>query len=346
MSVEIEIVKQEILESIDQLIRELQAEQEAYFEVPMQFSIDSLHTGLEVGALSKLDLRGFQVKHGIKVGTNVLSWSKEYKKEVVSNYMVTILANVMDTLEILRVKSLQQFDFNSPKKLKQFFIQQLKYYHKLSTGHEGLLYIDPDYRSRTNNLLKSRFDAIWFINEQYTVFPLEHKPDSYKKSKDADYPFIDFNVCQWIDFETSYNIIPLLKKCLSKNLEPIIAEGETARDVINDRPLNEYRSKIFKSAEAEDLFRMVLSEFDGLNEEGIANSHGFQVLCEAFYSLYKDDNSIFKHKVSMVKFIFYLKEEYQAKIKSKTKLSDGTAHRNDIRQLLSDNLEYQRLKIK
>lgn len=317
--------KKYILESFDQLIEQLQAEQVIYFDSKVKFSMDVLHPGLEVEALSKSELREFQVKHGIKVGDKVLRWSTEFKKEVVSNYMVLVLSKVIQALEELRASILQRLDFNSLEKLKAFLEDQLEHYHKITNSHDGLLYVDPEYRSRTKRLLKNRFDVIWFLNEQYSIFPMEKRPNDHMVSIDADYPFIGFNMDQWSDFETSYRVNPLLKKCLSKNLEPSNTEEETS--IVYD--------PIFYNSAVQKVFHKILVDLNGFDLEGNARKRRFRPLCDALYlELIKKKYKVLKPLTTLKEFSDFLNREdgYDARIPDNGKIISrgGASNYEDV----------------
>ncbi|MRX65761.1 hypothetical protein [Maribacter luteus] len=326
-------LKNYILKSIDHLIGQLQSEQKAYFEEDTRFSLDVLHPDLEFDKMSKMEITAFQRKHGIKVGDRILVWSEDYKKEVISNNMVSILASVIGNVEMFRSKTLQQFDFGSMEILVDFLKIELAYYHNLLSNHEGRLYYDSEYRKSTNSGLKHRFDAIWFINEQNDLWDLNKERLSDRNSaRDTDYPFVLINLQQWIDYETSFRLLHLIKGLRNKGNNMLSQNLTTKSNDIGQFPEDKYYSEIFKDLKAEEVFNDVLEEFDALDRNGNAIKRGFQGVCEAFFSLYKEDITFIKRNATTAKFIDFLRSKYKAIIKSDTKLSDGSAYRSRMKR--------------
>lgn len=312
MSEDIDIFKKEILGSFDQLVRELNADLEDCFKYPARFALDGLLPYQDLQKMSKVEIEKFLLDSMIKYGKKVTRWGKVYKNEVISKNMVLILTHVTREVKELRSCVLLKFDFNSTKKVEEYLRNKLEYYHSLVSSHDGLLYVDAEYRESENRLLKTRFDVIWNINEQYTLFPNEQRPDSHLVSKDVDYPFVDFNMDEWIRFETSFRIVPLIRTFLTRAKTSFVA------DTIPEKETSIDFDPIFYDAEAQAVFLEFLVKLNAINQNGITKSSRFRGVCDALYlELKKKKYKIIKSFTGLTEFIAFLNKEFNSNIPEK-----------------------------
>ncbi|MEK6152071.1 hypothetical protein WIW50_02360 [Flavobacteriaceae bacterium 3-367] len=298
------------------LLDALASEKEKCFHSKNFFQLDSLETHIDIDKASKEEIREFQIRHGmIANGKRGVIWNPQYKKEVLNRFYLWVLRSVSNRIRILQGGIKKRIDFHKPYALVRFLEKRIRRYNKITSSPDGLLYTDEEYRKQDNDLLKNRFDAIWHINERFAHFPLEKRIKGNAIITDVDYPFISFDIDQWIDFETSYRITPLLKKLLN------ILEGNSNNE-IEKCPFKETNG-IFHEG-GQDKFYTILKKSGVVSVDSsnkILKGPQFRGACNYLHPILKRANIGVLKEVNKREFIEYLNLEngYDAKIRSPEK---------------------------
>ena len=200
----------------DELISQVEKEIKDCFNLPKKWSMSRLAPHFDFHKASKDEILNIQLEYGIKFKSGkIVRWNPEYKKEALNESFLWVLPYVKGVALDLKTEIFEKFDENSTLKTIKFITKKIKFYHKLKSSSEGKSYYHEDYRNSVNNLNKNRFDVIWDCNEIFHVFPLmKRKGNPINYAMSSDYPFVDIDMQQWIDFERAYRMLPLLKKSL------------------------------------------------------------------------------------------------------------------------------------
>lgn len=180
-------------------------------------------------AISKLDpsfshelprnkIKEFQIKHGIKIKQgNIIVWNPNYQLEALSDTYELILGLVHSYVLGLKketLRNIKKSKSTNTLEINEFINVKINHFYNLIDSDEGTAYCYEDERQSIHRMCKSKLDVVWYINEVYKIFPLEkRKGRSLNYSTDLEYPFIDIDKHQWLDFESALRLIPLFEKC-------------------------------------------------------------------------------------------------------------------------------------
>ncbi|NRD19508.1 hypothetical protein HNV08_05575 [Winogradskyella eckloniae] len=311
-----------LLERLDQLIEKLNSEMLRLYHLEKKYSLTALGINKNLDKYSKEEVSELLLKHNIKKksGHGIISWNSEYKEEVLNHVYPQILQNNLGNIELLIPEFRQEIEIGNSKKINKFLSKKLKGLNKKITGHDGFLFIDPDYRQRKNNLLKNRFDAIWNINEQFLAFPLSKRNENSFVISSLDYPFIEFDMQQWCDLELSYHLIPIFKEAMGvkplecKELKSIYVEYEhifKSFDAFNFTYKTIKNLKENIPSEIESLYEFLFKEILIVNrktkfKEYLLNAHGIQQTKIRDYTNlvnYQHEDRVKKYQSEWTKFL-------------------------------------------
>lgn len=155
------------------------------------------------------------------------------------------------------------------------------------------------------------------------------------------------NIFNDIDIETSKielsAIIQDFKKIkknllfdLKKNIEDLISSKKKS---INTIPPKSFNDKVFKTPVAQKVFYDTLIEFRAINNLHQPIHRKFQPICDAVFCKDSEDSKeIFVYGLQKKEYIAFLEYAFSITIKDKSKLSDGTKHRNNVRNFILSSL--------
>ncbi|WP_418637044.1 hypothetical protein [Winogradskyella sp.] len=219
-----------LLDSLENLINKLRIEAKRRHSFETKYSLQVLGIDINTDFSNKNneEVEQFLLKHSIKKknSNGIVIWSNEYKKEVLNDLYLQVLDNIIGNVQLLIPELKHEFAAKKENEIDKILKKKLKGFNKNVNSHEGYLFFDEDYRYKTNNRLKSRFDVIWNINENYLKFPLTKRKEDALIISNAEYPFISFDIQQWCDFEYSFHLIPHFKEAIineSKNYDSLYA---------------------------------------------------------------------------------------------------------------------------
>jgi len=126
-------------------------------------------------------------------------------------------------------------------------------------------------------------------------------------------------------------ILVLNKKTSLNNLEKL------NKKTIAYPPFN---SLIFKSIDSQKIFYNTLIEFGAIDENFKFIKRRFQPICDAVFNkhlIFFDD--IFKYGLSKRKYILFLEDAFEVKLKDKSRLSDGSKHLSKVKNFILSSLD-------
>jgi len=232
-----------LLDSLENLINKLRLEAKRIrsFETKYSLRVLGIDINTDFSKKNNEEIEQLLLKHSIKkeISNDVVVWNIEYKKEVLNDLYVQVLDNIIGNIQRLIPELKHEFDAKNENEIKKIIKKKLKGFNKNINSREGYLFFDEDFRSKTNDLLKTRFDVIWNINENYLKFPLTKRKEDAGIISNVEYPFISFDVQQWCDFEYSFHLIPHFKEVLfnvSKNYDSYLyaSSSEEKQHIYNE----------------------------------------------------------------------------------------------------------------
>lgn len=195
------------------------------------------------------------------------------------------------------------------------------------------------FKVELDDVLASNVDSDSFNNLVGSYY-LNHEDDgseNYRIAKYAQedflYYFLNYYANQLIIFLESKKINPLA-------LNQDIIQKEIIEDhlsVFEDQSEKTYNKSIFKSLEAETWFNETFEEL-GAIDENKKKAKGLQVKADALFKNSKCKENIFKYNLLLKTYITFLNNQYQAEIKSDSKLSDGSGHESKVEELIDSYL--------
>lgn len=324
-----------LLQKLEELIESLRVEVRRIHSIEKKYSLKILN--IDISEYPIEELQELQIKHGIKDQKNdFVSWNAEYKKEVLNDMYIQVLNNNILNIQLLIPELKQKFALKDKNDIHKILAKKIKKLKKCINSGEGYLYYDEEYRRLKNNLLNDRFDAIWQINEMYSVFPLMKRNESSFVIKNASYPFIAFDIQQWCDFELSFHLIPLFEEAILRNSE----KAENSKNIQNLDERQDLIVPILNSPIFLDnmiwVFYEILIECNAIDGNYSPIRGKFRPICDAIFT--KGRDLLFKYNLNKKDYINYLNNEngFNDNI---SKLSDGGIHEEKVKDLIKTKID-------
>ncbi|BFP41174.1 hypothetical protein FGF1_20190 [Flavobacteriaceae bacterium GF1] len=305
---------------LEALITDMEEEISSLAKIKQEFSLRSLNIDINLDVSKKEQTKLLQLEHKMKVEKNgVLLWNQDYKKETIQATYFLVLADVISKVQLLAAKLKTCLETYSEKQLKKKIKSELKKLTHIIESHDGQMFYNEGYRKQKNNLLKTRFEVIWNINEQFSLFPLLKRDKKATILTSAEYPFISFDIDQWINLELAYRLIPVLKS------ETATDENKINLVQIEKCPFS-VETHIFNS-NGEDILFTILKRSGNISYQkgcGIEKTSGFRGGCNYLFDILKRPSIGVLKDIYKKEFVQYLNIEkgYNAKIKDLSKIAN------------------------
>lgn len=295
---------------IDGVISEIESDMKKALDSPKKYAIPN---HIDIDKMSVSEKLKYQLEHGIIYERRIDAWTEEYKAEALGHFSSRIYSSVLFDVKLLRRQALETLNELPLEDLILFLNQKIRELRKLVSPGHGDMYCSEEYRTENYPTIKTRFDAIWFIN-QYNDFRFwDKRISSLGIGQDSHYPFVLIDTQEWIDYEKAYRLIPLLKGLKDKIM------GNPELD-LKDPPIPKDPS-IFHGG-GESSFYKILLDTGAISEDEskiILNSN-FRGVCGAFFRevVGRHQEYGILRNVAIKRFIEYLnrKEVFNAKIAS------------------------------
>lgn len=217
--IEHSLLKNHISKLFIDLENEINEEKKSYLGKEQKWSISKLDPDFSIEK-PKNEIIEFQIGHGIKFQqNNSIYWNQEYIKEALNYlYLEEVIPFVEEQCFILKSNIYKVFDTSNISRIIDYIEEKIIEFHSYTEREYGRWYYDLNYQHNHN--FEHRFEVIWFYNERNRF-----KSNSLDKESSVvnfenpsvpffDYPFLSIKIQEWINFETTYRLVPILKGCL------------------------------------------------------------------------------------------------------------------------------------